>query len=288
MARSFIIALILVISSSMAFSQRGFDGYTLKGEYGVTVGAANYFGDLNTRSGLSRVKPAIGIFYTKQYNDYLSIRISGHYAQVGYSDVYSKNVYQLKRNLSFNSDIWQFAVHGDFNFFKFLPGDSRYAFTPFISLGIGTFSYNPYAYLADEKIYLRPLGTEGQNINYVGPDGKKRTPYGTNAISFPIGAGIKYNLTKNINLTFLITHHLTTTDYLDDVSTTYVGINNFNSLSNGQFSTAAIMQDRSYEKGAPIGVEGRQRGWSKQRDQFVIAEVGLSFNINTYSCPSNF
>jgi hypothetical protein len=46
------------------------------------------------------------------------------------------------------------------------------------------------------------------------------------------------------------------------------------------------LQDRSFEKGVIIGVEGRQRGWSKQKDQYVIAEFGLSFNISTYKCPS--
>ena len=42
----------------------------------------------------SRPKPAVGIFFTKQFNNYLGIRLSAHYAQLGYSDIYSKNEYQ--------------------------------------------------------------------------------------------------------------------------------------------------------------------------------------------------
>jgi Domain of unknown function (DUF6089) len=256
------------------------------GEFGLTVGAAHYFGDLNNRAQLNRPKPAVGVFFTKQFNNYLGVRASAHYAQVGYSDIYSKVDYQKRRNLSFNSDIVEVALQGDFNFFKFVPGDPNYIFTPFVSIGIGAFSYNPYAYYQDKKYYLRPLGTEGQNINYTDPaSGKARKPYKSMAVCFPIGAGIKYNLSNNVNLSFQVTHRLTMTDYLDDVSTTFVGIDKFPIL-NGQPSVAGVLQDRSFETGTSIGVEGRQRGLSKQKDQYIIAEIGISFSINTYKCPS--
>jgi len=256
-----------------------------QGEFGITAGAAHYFGDLNTRAQLNRPKPAIGVFYRKQFNNYLALRVSAHYAQVGYSDIYSKNAYQQARNLSFNSDIVEFAVSGDFNFFKFVPGDPEFSFTPYATIGVGIFSYNPYAYLNGKKVFLRPLGTEGQNIGYVGADGKKRSPYGSTAVCIPIGLGLKYSLNNNLTLSFQIAERLTTTDYLDDVSTTYVGIDKFPAV-NGAPSVAGILQDRSFEKGPIIGTEGKQRGWSKQNDQYIIAEIGLSFNISSYRCPS--
>jgi Domain of unknown function (DUF6089) len=260
-------------------------GTVQEGEFGITAGVAHYFGDINTRARINRFKPAVGIFYRKQFNNYLAMRIIAHYAQLGYSDIYSKNSFQNTRNLSFNSDILEFAVHGDFNFFKFVPGDPDFSFTPYATIGLGVFSYNPYAYLNGKKVFLRPLGTEGQNIKYVGADGKTRKPYGSLAVCIPIGFGIKYSLTNSMNISFQIAHRLTTTDYLDDVSTTYAGINKFPPL-NGQVSTAAILQDRSIEKGVAIGDEGVQRGWSKQKDQYLIAEVGLSFNISSYRCPT--
>ena len=148
---------------------------------------------------------------------------------------------------------------------------------------MGVFSYNPYAYLNDKKYYLRPLGTEGQNIGYTDPaSGKVRKPYGSMAMCVPIGMGIKYNVNDRFNFSFQIAQRLTFTDYLDDVSTTYVGADKFTN------PTALALQDRSYEKGTPIGLEGRQRGWSKQKEQYIIAEVGISFNISSYKCPSDF
>jgi hypothetical protein len=105
------------------------------------------------------------------------------------------------------------------------------------------------------------------------------------ALCFPIGFGVKYALNDKINISFEITHRFTTTDYIDDVSTTYVGADKFPSTAGGK-SIAGIMQDRSFEVGTPIGIEGRQRGFSKQKDQYTIAEVGISFNITSYRCPT--
>ena len=89
-----------------------------------------------------------------------------------------------------------------------------------------------------------------------------------------------------MNLGVEIAHRFTNTDYLDDVSTTYVGIDKFPSLPDGQPSVAQLMQDRSYETGEIIGIEGRQRGLSAQKDQYLIAEITFSFNLTSYRCPT--
>lgn len=255
-----------------------------EGEFGFSVGAAHYFGDLNTSAKLNRPKIAFGAFFRKQFGNYVGMRVGAHFAQVGYSDVYNtQNEYQRRRNLSFNSNIFELAIQGDFNFFKFVPGDPYHSFTPYVTLGVGVFSYDPYAFLGGQKVFLRPLGTEGQG-NAAYPD---RKPYSTMAVCLPLGVGVKYALTPTMNIGFEIVHRFTTTDYLDDVSKTYVGIDKFPNLPDGSFSQAALLQDRSYETGAErIGIEGRQRGFSKQRDQYVMAELTLSFNLTSYRCPS--
>ena len=56
--------------------------------------------------------------------------------------------------------------------------------------GVGIFNYDPYAYLNDQKHFLRPLGTEGQGSPFY----PERQSYGNMAFCFPIGMGIKYNL----------------------------------------------------------------------------------------------
>lgn len=276
--------LILFICSSCLFTAANaqMEAITYDGEFGVTVGAAHYFGDLNTKAALNRPKPALGAFFRKQFGNYVALRAAIHYARVGYSDIYSTNDYQKRRNLSFNSDIWEFALMGDFNFFKFVPGEPGYQFTPYVTLGAGVFSYDPYAYLNNNKYFLRPLGTEGQGSTaYPG-----RKPYKPLAVCFPLGMGIKYNINRNLNLTFEVTYRYTTTDYLDDVSTTYAGAAAFPPLPNGQPTVAYLLQDRSYETGTPIGTEGTQRGFSGQKDSYVIFEAGIAFTLTSYHCPS--
>ncbi len=284
--------IIIIFAAAMVFSfsasAQEYFGYSQSGEFGVTFGGAHYFGDLNNRAAFNRPKPAAGIFFRKQFNNYISARLTAHFAQVGYSDVYSKNEYQRLRNLSFNSNIYEVALLGDFNFFKFTPDDPAHSFTPYVTLGVGVFNFDPYAYYNGRKIFLRPLGTEGQNLPSTG-----KKPYSTTALCIPFGVGIKYNLTQKINISFEITHRFTRTDYLDDVSSVYVDDSLFPSgppdtNGNPTRSDVQLLADRSYEinNGKNYFSAGQQRGFSKQKDQYTIAEIGVSFNISTYHCPT--
>jgi opacity protein-like surface antigen len=274
---------VFLLVSTVLFTNAQYESIVQQGEIGLSLGASHYFGDLNTQARLNRPKIAVGAFFRKQFGNYVGMRVSAHYTQLGYSDIYSTdNDYQRRRNLSFNSNIFELAVQGDFNFFKFLPGDPYHSFTPYVTLGVGVFSYDPYAYLNKQKVFLRSLATEGQGLAAY-PD---RKPYNTMAFAFPLGVGVKYAINDRINVGAEVTHRFTTTDYLDDVSTTYVGADKFPLLPDGTPSQARLIQDRSYETGEIIGIEGRQRGFSKQRDQYIIAEVFVSFNITSYRCPT--
>jgi len=254
-----------------------------EGEFGVGVGAAHYFGDLNTRARVNRPKIAAGFFFRKNFGNYIAARVVANFAQLGYSDIYNThNEFMHERNLSFNTNVWELSLRGDFNFFRFLPGDPDFNFTPYVSLGVGVFSYDPYAYLQGQKYFLRPLGTEGQGSSLY-PD---RKPYGSMALCIPIGVGIKYALNSKFNIGFEITHRFTTTDYLDDVSKTYVDPSVFPTLPDGSPSPAFLLHDRSYELGTPIGVKGRQRGIESNKDQFVTAMIYFTFNLQSYKCPS--
>lgn len=270
------VLLLLTTNNNKANAQNMYNGMRHDGEFGIALGAAHYFGDINTRGKINRPKIAFGAFFRKQFGDYVAGRLSATFAQVGYSDVYSKNEFQRLRNLSFNSNIFEVALQGDFNFFKFNPIDPNYRFTPYVTLGVGLFGFNPYTYLGNKKYYLQPLGTEGQGTTAY-PDRKK---YSLTALCFPLGVGIKYNITDQMNIGFEITHRFTTTDYLDDVSKTYAGAQVFKD------PVAQKLQDRSYEFGTPIGEAGRQRGFSGQKDQYVTAMISLTFNLSSYSCPS--
>jgi len=271
----------LVITSlfTKVFAQE--DAYEQLGEFGITAGVAHYFGDLNTRAAINRPKLAAGIFFRKQVSNYIGIRLGADYVQLGYSDVYSSNPVQQARNLSFNTNVWEISLSGDFNFFEFHPGFEGYRFTPYIGLGIGVFSFDPYAYLGGEKYYLRTLGTEGQGSSLY----PNLQPYSPIAISIPITFGAKYALNENTNIFAELSYRMTSTDYLDDVSGLYAP-DAFPPLPDGSPSPAFLLQDRSYETGTSIGIKGKQRGNSLQKDAFATFKVGISFNLSTYRCPT--
>jgi hypothetical protein len=273
--------LILCLATGLQKANAQMDAFVHQGEVGISAGIGHYFGDLNPNFSVNRPKVAAGIFFRKQITNYIGIRLSGDYTLLGYSDVYSSNPVQQSRNLSFNTNVWEISLAGDFNFFEFRPGFEGYNFTPYIGLGIGVFSYDPYAYLNGEKYLLRTLGTEGQGSSLY----PELQPYSPIAISIPFTVGAKYALNERTNVFGEITYRFTNTDYLDDVSGLYAP-DAFPPLPDGSPSPAFLLQDRSYETGTAIGIKGRQRGNSLQKDAFATFKIGISFNLQSYRCPT--
>lgn len=281
MFRTFLLLTVTFISSLFVSAQP--EAVVQEGEFAIGLGAAHYFGDLNTRAHINRPKIAATAFFRKNFGNYIAVRVGASFAQLGYSDIYNDhNEFMLHRNLSFNSNVWELALQGDFNFFRFMPGEPGYNFTPYITFGLGVFNYDPFAMLNGQKYFLRPLNTEGQGTTAY-PD---RKPYSSMALSIPFGVGFKYCIKESINVGFELVHRVTNTDYLDDVSKTYVDPSIFPPLPDGSPSPAYLLHDRSYELGDPIGKPGKQRGISTTKDQFITGIFYISFNLQSYKCPS--
>jgi len=253
-----------------------------KSEYGFAAGGSNYFGDLNSNYGFQNARYSGGIFLKYNFSDYIALKLAGNYAFVGYSDKYSSNVFQKTRNLDFNSNIYEAVIQAEFNFFQYDVMDFDHRFTPYVTVGMGIFSYNPYTTYDNKRYYLRPLATEGQNYEEY-----KSRRYKNTAIAFPIGLGVKYWMSKGITLGFEVANRSTTTDYLDDVSTTYVGKDKFIDKEPTPYPTpSSVLQDRSVEVATtPFGEAGRQRGTSTTLDKYMMFQATLSFRFPTYKCP---
>ena len=284
MTKKFIVVAFSIVAFFSGKTVSAQDAIVQEGEFGFGIGAGQYFGDLNTRARLNTAKLAGTIFFRKNFGNYIALRLGASFAQLGYSDRYNThNQYMFTRNLSFNSKVWEVTLQGDFNFFHFMPGEPQYSFTPYITFGAGVFNYDPYAYLRGEKIFLRPLGTEGQGS----PLYPTRKQYSSMGICIPFGGGVKYAFNDRINIAFEVLHRFTNTDYLDDVSTIFVDPAAFPLNPDGSTSNAQLLYDRSYEiTSPPIGSKiGLERGFSKQKDQFVTAMFHITFNLQSYKCP---
>jgi hypothetical protein len=275
-----ILAAALLCFPTLLFAQ---NSIVQEGEFAFGLGAAHYFGDLNTKARLNAPKLAASIFFRKNLGNYIALRVGGTFAQLGYSDKYNTHNEAMRlRNLSFNTQVWELGLQGDFNFFRFMPGDPDFSFTPYVTFGVSLFNYDPYTYLKGTKYYLRPLNTEGQG-DPLYPD---RKPYSTMATAIPLGVGVKYAFNDRVNIGFEVVHRFTNTDYLDDVSTTYVDPAVFPPNPDGSTNVGLLLSDRSYELGTPIGTKGRERGNSQNKDQFATAIFYISFNLQSYHCPS--
>src|SRR5215218_2293737 len=132
--------LLVILFSTPFFAMAQEEAVSQEGEFGIGLGAAHYFGDLNTRARVNRPKTAATAFFRKNFGNYIALRVGASYAKLGYSDIYNThNEFMRRRNLSFNSNVWELALQGDFNFYRFMPGEADFSFTPYVTLGAGIF-----------------------------------------------------------------------------------------------------------------------------------------------------
>jgi len=274
-------AIVVFLCTLVLANRAQAQSYFTKTEVGIALGGSQYFGDLNDRYGFKTIGPAGGIYARRKLSNYIAIKAGAYYTNVGYKDQYNNDLYQKTRNLSFKSDILELSFQAEFNFFRFITGDPNYRFTPYLTGGVGGFYYNPYTNYNGTKYFLRPLGTEGQFTGYA--DRK----YGTFSPCFPIGVGIKFWITAGLNMSLEISDRLTLTDYMDDVSQTYIGAAKFPATTNGALT--AKIQDRSVELDAnnPLGRAGKQRGNTSTYDQYLMGMISISWHFTTYRCPQN-
>ena len=249
-----------------------------KFEVGVWGGAANYFGDLNTNLSFQRVGPAAGVFVRNVIDTRFAFKHSFIWGQVEGSDALSNNEFQRQRNLSFRSPIFELSSQLEFNFLDFFNHNKKYWISPYLSTGVAVFFFDPQAEYHGKWYHLQPLGTEGQNdANYTGH--KKYKLYN---FAIPIGGGLKIAASRYISIGIDIQTRKTFTDYLDDVSTTYVSPI---SLPQGDKGIAYKLADRSGEVGDAIGKKGYQRGTSTKKDDYLFMGFTISYTFGKQPCP---
>lgn len=263
-------------------------------EIGLMAGVANYYGDLQDKVFADYgYKPMGGIIYKYFFNPHLGIRFGASYAQITAADSLSGSQVKKDRNLSFGSSI--FEVHGGLEL-NFLPIDiDRMKVSPYIFAGIGVFYYNPYATApTGEKVYLRPLSTEGQGL----PQYPDRKEYGPIGVSFPIGGGMKFLVGKTLVITTELGFRYTTTDYLDDVSKSYVNLDTLAAFKGAQAAQMSFRGDETKNWDGHYYPDYKyQRGDSKANDWYWFGGVSVSIyfrafgNVGQYiqaHCPKMF
>lgn len=263
MFRSIIICLI-AFGSISSFAQKGF-------ELGGWLGASNYFGDLNTNFRITDPGPAAGIIGRYNFDNRISARMGLNYGYVYASDNNSNNAFELSRNLNFKSHIIDLTGGFEFNFFPYTHGSRFEYYTPYLLAGFSVFRFSPHTELDGQTYYLRDMGTEGQRLG---------NEYFLINGALTYGLGFKWDINSLWSFNVEFSGRKLFTDYLDDVSTTYA--------SNAQIAAqrgaiAAALADRSID--SDIGDQGRQRGNSRNNDNYTFIGIGIVRYFGRLECP---
>ncbi len=260
-----------------ASAQNVFQGY----ERGGLIGASHYIGDLNPTVQINKPHFAFGGLIKHNFSDYISIGLQLDLSKVSYADSFNNSTFEKSRNLSFESYVGGLKTMVEFNFFRFRTGNFRYRWTPYVGTGLGILYYDPYVDFESARYHLRDLGTEGQFISQY-----KDRKYTSLTAYIPVSFGFKYWIRPGLNFAVEFFQKFTFTDYLDDVSTSYVGSDNF--IYNNRKGVSYYLQDRSRENlDNAIGIEGRQRGTSTDNDKIFGLQLKLTFIPEKYICPQD-
>lgn len=250
---------------------------------GLSVGGITYEGDLAPSSfvvSAAETHLDLGVFVYLRTTDWLGLKINYHHGTLSGSDATSRDEGRRARNLHFRSPLDELSVSG--SFFYTFNTRKRKTIQPFLSLGLGVFRFNPQAEYNGQWYDLGPLSTEGQGTR----DFPDRKPYKLIQICFPVGAGIQMSMSKRVQLTVDVSLRKTLTDYLDDVSMTYVPLEN---LRQERGEIAAILSNRSLTKDfALVSQNQSQRGIARNKDWYIIGSVGLVANILGKNKKENF
>ncbi|MEP6948300.1 MAG: DUF6089 family protein [Ginsengibacter sp.] len=185
-------------------------------ELGADATTFIYQGDLTPKKigSFKTITPGLGIYASHKLNDIFSLKTNLVLGSLkGDESRYPKPPYRQQRNLKFTTPVTEISESIVWNIVP--PGTKDGPrLTPYISAGVG------YAFLHIKRDYsnfnLAYFGQESVITAGLRADTAHSLPKGI--VGFPVSAGLRYSLTKNISLNLATTYRFNSTDYLDGFS----------------------------------------------------------------------
>lgn len=265
-------------------------------EIGASVGAINCLTDLGGNKGigkkfvkdlnLGKTSVAGSIFLSATYQDMIALRLEATFGQIKADDAVLKKVKastfgRYERNLNFRSTITEFMlateIHPLYMINKYDEDKAPPRTSPYLLGGVGFFSFKPQAQANGTWVDLQPLSTEGQGFAEY-PD---RKPYKLQQMNFALGVGAKYELSSTLNLRAEFVYRILSTDYLDDVSTSYIDPTLYpNYFTGAKLTNAFLLNDRQYELDPThVTNPGDQRGNPKNNDSYFSLNIKIAYTF---------
>jgi len=248
-------------------------------EIGGSVGLMNSITDLGGQAKNKKVylneinwkntTKAAGVYVAAMYQQTLGVRLEATYGSVkGNDSLLAKGSPRYERNLSFRSDIREIALLVEFHPTMLWYREQPPMFSPYVIAGAGWYSFNPQGILDNQWIDLQPLRTEGQGF----AEYRDRRPYRLSQPNIGFGAGVKCEL-QSFNIRLEWVHRYLFTDYLDDVSQSYIEPDLFTKY----FSSAkATMATTMYKRGVQ---NNRNRGEANNTDAYFTINLKAGITL---------
>lgn len=239
---------------------------------GIFGGLSAYNGDLTEKLFPKKVSNGvIAITANYEFSDQIMLRTGLSYTILGGADRYNTDPVLRQRNLSFETSLTELSFLGEYYFRNLYENK----LSPYVFGGLAVFHFNPYTYDASgQRIFLKPLGTEGQGIAGYPKPYKKLQP------AIPFGGGLKYAVNTDLRIGLEFGFRKLFTDYLDDVSGNYA---DEAELLAGNGQDAVTYSYRADEAGGSIfyPAKGSQRGSPKYKDVYYFTGIHLTYRINS-------
>jgi len=291
MNKSIVIVLTLVLlGSTITYGQRW---KRLRYEVCYGLGASNFLGDLGGADKigtngiqdleLSLTRYVLNVGGRYRITKWLSVKGNLNYGMIMGDDKLTNEESRNYRNLSFKSPIIELSAMVEASIIQEKAG-SRYrikgvkgkkglALNTFPFIGIAAFYFNPKAEYKGIWYSLQPLTTEGQG------QFETRKKYSRFQIAVPIGIGFKYALDRRWSISLDYGLRKTFTDYLDDVSMSYVDETIIRRGAAGDQKAAVALGDMSDGSQPEKTTPGQQRGDPNDKDSYMFAIVSLNYKF---------
>lgn len=272
-----LILLLFIISST----------FTLKSQwlwdYGGSIGATNYLGDIGgnekTRRDfvadmkLAKTRWNGGAFVRYKWRPKLSLKLAFDYLRIEGDDKLSTNPGRKYRNFNFRNDIFDLAFTGEWFFYENndLGNTYRYrnGFRAYAFAGVGGYYTNPKTLYKGEYVKMQPYASEGVQYKKIG-------------LNIPMGLGFYFTLDKKHRLGFEMNYRKTFTDYLDDISGNYPDVAPSDAYTQGLIlrTTELGAQGISDNPGAYNSHGwGQKRGDKTHKDAYMTMSLSYSYVI---------
>ena len=256
--------LFIVLSCFSAFAQRYYpSGVQSRTRVALTFGSSTYMGDLQ-EDKLIATTPNMGLSYEYQLSPRWGIRADGFAYRLAASDANSMDPGRNGRNLSFFSTNYELSGSLMLFLFRQLPAaySKRSPLNIYALIGFGATYFNPKTNYQGNTYALRDFQTEGVAYSRISP-------------VIPSGLGVTAKISNRLDLGMEVSYRLTFTDYLDDVSHTYLAREEYSS------DLAAALGDRRLENGLEPMAAGSRRGNPALKDGYALYNLRILYYVNS-------